>query len=78
MPAAVSSQALKDERNLQRLILKCKARLSQDNVDTWSGSDRSKFVQYVKYAKTMSELIEKRQGRYVSGWFTTSTVGCVI
>ncbi|KAI8579682.1 hypothetical protein K450DRAFT_241004 [Umbelopsis ramanniana AG] len=62
MPAAVSSQIVKDERNLQRLILKCKARLSQDNVDTWSGSDRSKFVQYVKYAKNMSELIEKQKG----------------
>jgi hypothetical protein len=45
MPVAVNSQLVKDERNLQRLILKCKARLSKNNVDTWSGSDRSKFVQ---------------------------------
>ncbi|KAH8549254.1 vesicle transport protein, partial [Umbelopsis sp. PMI_123] len=62
MPVAVNSQIIKDERNLHRLIIKCKARLSQDNVDTWSGSDRSKFVQYVKYAQNMCEYLEKQKG----------------
>jgi len=62
MPVAVNPLLVKDERNLQRLIIKCKARIKKDDAETWSGSDRSKFVQYVKHAQIMSESLLKERG----------------
>ncbi|KAG2172710.1 hypothetical protein INT43_000057 [Umbelopsis isabellina] len=62
MPTVTNSQAIKEERNLQRLITKCKTRVDQGNIDTWSASDKSKFVQYIKYAQTMSDSIKKERG----------------
>ncbi|KAI9005790.1 hypothetical protein CLU79DRAFT_781056 [Phycomyces nitens] len=52
-----------DEINLYRLLISCEKKISQENVDLWTGSEKIKFATYVRYLQSLIRRAGLTQSR---------------